>query len=208
MSLSWGNQTLQIIDRLGYGTKLAIIRHSERPSFDNLPYSEWDIAELTTKGYDVAVEFGKILGIMSKVKNVQVFGWGLKRCQLTAMAISKGAEQAGCRVTGPSPISLKSPIADRVEYEGALHSGQWESFLTSWLENSNKNQTAMVPIDRYAKEIFGSLLRSGIISSDSITIIATHDLHILPLMAHAFSKPQRTLDYLDGIVIQPKWDTI
>jgi hypothetical protein len=97
---------------------------------------------------------------------------------------------------------MKSPIANRSEYEKTLHSPNWDKFLASWLSKSDPEQEVMVPIDQYANHILRQILKSGITSSSVVnTVIATHDLHILPLISHSFSKPLRILDYLDGIVV-------
>jgi broad specificity phosphatase PhoE len=96
MTLPWGNQIIEMMaEPSRESPKVAIIRHSERPAFDNLPYDQWDLAELTERGIAQAMKFGEAIGSRSKSKELQTFGWGLRRCQLTAEAICRGYLKRG-----------------------------------------------------------------------------------------------------------------
>lgn len=147
------------------GQTVAIVRYSERPSFDNLPRCQWDSVELMRTGTEVATAFGAELAAEGTIKCLQTFSWGLKRSWLTSQAISHGARQAGCRVLGPSSLQLKSPIANHEEYEKAFASGQWDRFVSDWL-NGNDPQVAMVPARQYAKEVYRSLLGADLCVRD------------------------------------------
>ena len=207
-NLVWGGRVLQLLRIFrGGDQKVAVIRHSERPSFDDLPYHEWDYAGLTDKGTEAALRFGRAIGAAQNPKCLQILWWGLRRCALTAEAISEGAREEGCHVLAPSVIALKSPIAKREEYNKALHSGQWNQFIANWLLDESP-QVAMVPAQRYAKEIYRSLLAVEMRSADRITIIVTHDLHILPLVRLVFSSSSRWIDYLDGVVFRVEGEKI
>lgn len=197
-----GSRVLRLMGVLKRGLQtVAVIRHSERPSFDNLPYHEWDDAGLTDKGTKEAVRFGRSIAQTQNPKCLQISWWGLKRCALTAEAISEGARDEGCPVLGPYPIAFKSPIARREEYDKALHSGQWDQFISDWLRDESP-QVAMVPARQYAKEIYRALLAAELCSPGKITIVVTHDLHILPLARLFFPSSSRWIDYLDGMVLK------
>jgi hypothetical protein len=102
---------------------------------------------------------------------------------------------------------LRSPIANHEEYEKALASGQWDRLVSDWL-NGNDPQGAMVPARQYAKEIYRSLLRADICVPDATTIIATHDLHILPLSRYFLASSPSGVDYLDGVVLKVNRDQV
>jgi hypothetical protein len=126
---------------------------------------------------------------------------------LTSQAISEGARQAGCHVIGPSSLELKSPIANSEEYEKALASGQTDRIVSDWL-NGIDSQGAMVPARRYAKEIYRSLLGADLCVPDAATVIATHDLHILPLSRYFLASSPSGVDYLNGVVLKVNGDQV
>lgn len=154
----WGAKVLQMLRGLVGGNIVAVIRHSERPNFDNLPCHEWENVGLTTKGTIAATKFGAALSEFENAKSFQIFGWGLKRCIETAEAISKGARNGGCNIDGPSSIILKSPIADREAYDKPLFSCKWDlwdQMINDWLIDETP-QTIMLPSRQYGRDLSGT----------------------------------------------------
>jgi hypothetical protein len=201
-TLSYGRDAMRLAATLPeLDRTIILIRHSERPSFDNIPFEEWDRVGLTPKGIEAAKEFGTALATGVQASQLRLHSWGLKRCTDTAEAIVTGAAEAGVRVSGRGPISFRSPIANRAEYEIAQRSGQWEEFITGWLA-SRPTQNGMVPIREYAPVIIRELLSPELCGFGEATLIATHDLHILPLASYLFEIPIRNVGYLEGIVIK------
>jgi broad specificity phosphatase PhoE len=178
-----------------------VIRHSERPSFNNIPMEDWDNIRLTPRGVEAANDFGNALVNDVKMSNLCFYGWGLKRCMDTAESIASGADNAARKIHRIKTLHLRSPIADREEYDKSQRSGHWNEFLVRWL-SADAKQNAMVPVDEYAQDIFRELLNPKFSGSQNTSIIVTHDLHILPLVSYVFGVPIHTLDYLDGVVIR------
>ncbi len=201
-NLRWGAQIIQMLDQLdGSGNFVIMVRHSERPSFDNIPNEQWDRVDLTETGIEEARNFGRVLVAQSNVKDLQVFGWGFKRCQTTAQAICEGASHQSKRIHEPTKISLKSPIVNGDEYRKALYTLTWDKFIGDWLRD-DLQQSAMIPARKYAEEIYLSLLREDICHPSKTTVIATHDLFIIPLARYYFAKSLHNVDFLDGVVLQ------
>ena len=120
---------------------------------------------------------------------------------MTADAISIGARESGSAVDGPSPINLKHPILDLEEYNRELKSTHWEVFLDKWLRGSELIPS-MIPSDQYAKQTFRSVLKEKRLKPDGATIIATHDLYIMPLLHYAFHPKRPWIDFLDGVALK------
>jgi hypothetical protein len=199
-NLRWGSKIIQMLEELdGKGHSVIMIRHSERPDFDNIPQEQWDSVDLTEAGIAEARNFGKALVTQDKIRDLQVFGWGFKRCQTTAQAICEGATSQSNRVHKPTKISLKSPVANGNEYRKALVSLTWDKFIGDWLKDG---QSAMVPARKYAEEIYLSLLRDDVCHPGKTTVIATHDLFIIPLARYYFASSSHYVDFLDGVVLQ------
>lgn len=206
MELEWGSKILKAAEQLEAKENLVlIIRHSERPSFDNIPFEQWRHVELTGKGIDVAKSFGR--EISGRTKSLRVHHWGSKRCFMTADAISVGARENGSSVDGPNPIGLRHPILDFDDYNRELKSTHWEIFLDKWLKGKD-SIPSMIPADQYAKEILSSVMMEKRSKPESATIIATHDLHIMPLIHYAFRPEKPWIDFLDGIAIKVRGDDI
>ena len=59
-ALLYGNSVVTLTRRLRAVDRTAlIIRHSERPSFDNLPIESWDSVGLTERGVEAARDLGE-----------------------------------------------------------------------------------------------------------------------------------------------------
>ena len=205
MELEWGNKILKAAEQLKAQENLVLImRHSERPSFDNIPFEQWRHVELTGKGIEVAKGFGR--EISGRTKSLRVHHWGSKRCFMTADAISIGARENGSTVAGPDPIKLRHPILNFEDYNRELKSTHWEVFLDKWLNGDT--MPSMIPAEEYAKEIFSSVAREKKSRPEGVTIIATHDLYIMPLVHYAFRPVKPWIDFLDGIALKVHGDNI
>ena len=206
--LRWGGQIIQMLDQLdGTGNSIIMVRHSERPSFESIPHDQWDSVDLTDTGIEEARNFGRALVAHSNVKDLQVFGWGFKRCQTTARAICEGASHQSNRTHSPTKISLKSPIVNGDEYRKALYSLTWNQFIGNWLKDGTQ-PAGMIPASKYAEEIYLSLLKEDICHPSKTTVIATHDLFIIPLARYYFAESLHYIDFLDGIVLQANDDEL
>ncbi len=207
-NLRWGAEIVQMLGQLdGQGHIVIMIRHSERPSFENIPREQWDSVDLTATGIEEARNFGRALVGHHKVNDLQVFGWGFRRCQTTARAICEGATQQSNREHRHREISLRSPVVNGDEYRRALYSRPWNQFIGDWL-NDGMRQTAMIPARKYAEEIYLSLLREDICHPSKTTVIATHDLFIIPLARYYFPESLHYVDFLDGVVLQINGDQL
>ncbi|MDG6998203.1 MAG: histidine phosphatase family protein [Nitrososphaerota archaeon] len=206
MELEWGGRILKAAEQLKAQKDLVlIVRHSERPSFDNIPFEQWRHVELTGKGIEVAKSFGR--EISSSTKTLRIHHWGSKRCFMTADAISIGARENGSTVDGPSPINFKHPILDLEAYNRELKSTHWEVFLDRWLKGSD-HIPSMTAADQYAKETFCAVMSEKRSKPDGATIIATHDLYIMPLVHYAFHPKKPWIDFLDGVALKVRGDDL
>jgi broad specificity phosphatase PhoE len=202
MELQWGTKIIEAIKQLdGQENTIVLVRHSERRSFDGMPVEKWNSVLLTERGIEAAKQFGKAVTTDAAVKDLRVHHWGLKRCVMTADAISQGAIEAGSNVSGPTAIQLKSPIVVQKEYQKEIGSVRWEKFVDEWLRASGP-QFGMMSSDQYAKEILRELRNEKKSSPSGATIIATHDLHIIPLIKYVFHETQPWIDFLDGIAVK------
>ena len=208
MQLEWGEKIIQAVKQLdGLESTILIVRHSERPSLEGVPYEQWNSVDLTQRGIEAARRFGNVLTSDDAKKTNRTHHWGSKRCATTADAISNGARETGCRVQGPIPIPLKSPILDAVEYRKDLLQNRWKAFMMKWLDSS-KTQSAMIPAIEFAKDIFASLLEAKPFSAGEAMIIATHDIHVIPLISYVFRPNAPWVDYLDGLVMKKYPDNV
>jgi broad specificity phosphatase PhoE len=206
MELEWGNKILKAAEQLQAQENLVLIlRHSERPSFANIPFEQWRHVELTGKGIEVAKSFGR--EISSRTKSLRVHHWGSKRCFMTADAISIGARENGSNVNGPDPVNLRHPILNFDDYNRELKSTHWETFLEKWLKGKEPIPS-MIPADQYAKEILRSVVREKRSKPEGATIIATHDLYIMPLIHYTFRPEKPWIDFLDGIALKVRGDDV
>lgn len=208
MQLEWGEKIIQAVKQLdGLENTILIVRHSERPSLEGVPFEQWNSVDLTQRGIVGAKRFGNALASYDGIKTIRTHHWGSKRCATTADAISIGAREAGCSVHGPSPIQLKSPILDDVEYRKDLMQSRWKAFMMKWLD-STRTQSAMIPAAEFAKDIFSSLLEAKAFGDGEATIIATHDIHVIPLISYIFHPNAPWVDYLDGLVMKKYPDKV
>ncbi len=185
--------------------RLAVIRHAKRPDIISLE-NERDLS-ITKEGYAAAVKFGKEIGVSDSTLQFQIFSWGSRRVIETAEAITIGLKQAKRNAIGPSQIFFASPMKNSKEYERAFYSGHWNEFIENWMNGKNP-QTAFYPVEEYAKTTYRSLLDEKYCTTGKVTIIVTHDLHIMPLIKYAFPSFCCWLKYLDGIVLKDDGDKI
>ncbi len=178
-----------------------LIRHSERPSFDAVPFGEWDKVSVTERGVHAARDFGGLLARSAGGSKLRVYSWGQKRCVDTAGAIAKGAKDADCCAVEERALRLPSPIQNREKDDRTIQSAAWEEGVLNWL-GAGIEQDIMVPINTYAPVIVRELLGASVCGNREVAVVATHDLHIIPLLSHIFGAPIREVDYLDGLVIK------
>ena len=208
MQLEWGEKIIQAVKQLdGLEDTILIVRHSERPSLEGIPYEQWNSVDLTQRGIEAARRFGTALTSADAIRSIRIHHWGSKRCVTTADAISFGAREAGCSVHGPTPIPLRSPISNDVEYRRELSRTHWKSFMMNWLDET-RTQSAMIPATEFAKDIFHSLLEAKPSGDGGATIITTHDIHVIPLISYAFHPNTPWVDYLDGLVMKKYPDKV
>ena len=188
----------------GIDRKVVVIRHAERPEIKSLK----DDSELgiTPDGYIAAIQLGEDLGVSQKTSNFQVFSWGSRRVIETAKAISIGLAKTKTNVIGPNKFDYPSPVRNREEYEKAFALDNRDEYVQLWL--SGKNQLAFSPVQTYAKATYQSLIDEKYCSSGKVTIIVTHDLHIMPLIKYVFPSFNSWIEYLDGIVMKDNGDRI
>lgn len=200
--LLYGNSVVDLVRRLdAVNRTVLIVRHSERPSFDDVPIQAWDGVGLTERGIEAARSFGRALAQDGGILTMGAYGWGLKRCLDTADAIAAGAREKGCRISGQGTLAFGSPIADRRKYDLALGSGHWEEFVDDWLRGTAQDG-ALVPADRYATGFLRELFDRQLPESEGVSLIVTHDLQIYPLVGFLLGIPILKLDFLNGLIIK------
>lgn len=208
MELRWGNKIIQAIRQLdGQEKTIVLVRHSERPSFDGMPVELWNSVELTERGIEEAKRFGMAVSTDGAVRNLRVHHWGLKRCVMTADAISIGASKAGSNVHGPTAIHLISPIVNHKDYQKEVGGVPWDVFVNNWLSVAGPQFGMMAP-PQFAKEILRSLRNEKLTAPGGATLVATHDLHIIPLIKYVFNETQPWIDFLDGIALKVDSDKV
>jgi broad specificity phosphatase PhoE len=144
----------------GRSKTVVLVRHSERPHFGNLAREQYNSVGLTDNGIKEAEAFGKHMVTEGKLEAIRIHSWGLKRCEMTAEAVARGVMMTNCKVVGPAPIRLPSPVADRREFDRILDLGRWDEFLINWLEYAEP-EPAMIPAREYSCIILDSLLDGG-----------------------------------------------
>ena len=181
---------------------VVVVRHSERPDFAGVPTKDWNDVGMTNNGFEAAKMMGRALAQITETSQLDSYGWGLKRCLDTANAIAAGATAAGYSSAYMGPVHMKSPIANREIYDRQLGTMALEETILDWL--NEKDQNVFVSVREYTREILGRLIAVQSKDLDAFTVVATHDLHILPLLSGIFGKPIRYIEYLDGLVIWPE----
>ena len=183
---------------------IAVIRHSERPSFNKIPTEKWADVTITDRGIEAAKKFGKALGNQAVPPNsLKVYYTGQRRCADTAAAIATGIGQSA----GPEERGLNfiSPIADAAKYDDMLKNGRWKELLDGWLSSDN-SYDCMTPVSLYTREFFRKLTSLGYSHGSNVVVIVAHDLQIFPLVSKIFGKNITNIDYLEGPVISKKKD--
>jgi broad specificity phosphatase PhoE len=177
-----------------------VLRHSERVSFHNVPMNQWNAAGITENGARAAGVLGGLLVENTGARRAQVFSWGQRRCEETARAIASAMARGGTDVRAPGRLTLQGPIADYSAYERFILSGRTSEMLDRWQRGEDVNGS-LVPVSEYAPKVLREILNFGDHTDGQLCLIATHDLHILPLACYALRDVVQPPDYLDGIVI-------
>lgn len=203
-----GSNVLELIDQLdARESSVAVIRHSARHDFGNLSPSEWDKVMLTDRGVEAAVRFGQYAAGRLGIRKMSVYGWGSARCQDTARAISEGASAGGCQVPAVRKISLGSPVADRALYSRMLRENEWEKMLHGWLDGGEGN-SPLIPASTYAESVFSRMINEGVVEEGRFSIVATHDLYVMPLIRRFLGNAPHEIAFLDGIILKFSGDEI
>lgn len=201
--LIYGGRVIQHLDSIPeIGSTLIIVRHSERPSFGGMPVEEWDFVTINERGRSAATSFGRALAERRKDQKLDVRSWGLRRCVETAECIAAGAKEVGYHAPQVTPLGLRGPVSDIEAYNDLMRRGVWTEMLTGWLGRGAYE--SMVPMNEYASEVLSALLNSEFHARQrgDTTIIATHDINILPLATFLHKRPVMKVDFLDGIVLK------
>lgn len=205
MTLSWGQWIIDYFRRAPNArSSIAVVRHSERPDFKNIPVEKWNTTSLTENGKKVAMELGSRLVRDAGFQSLTSEGWGLDRCVLTARLIAEGAYDAGCRNVRFAEITeLPSPVANEEKYGQQLRTGKYREMIEAWLAPGTVSDV-MTSYDFYTVNVVNTLLDRHLTGKKGLTIVATHDLHILPLIRSIFGLKLTAIDFLDGIIISRK----
>lgn len=179
----------------------AIIRHSERPDFRDIPVEKWNSTLLTDNGERTAVKFGTALINEAGASSVAAEGWGLERCQLTAEKISEGAKLAGSAGSlYKTLLGLHSPISNYELYRKYLEDDRYFQMVSEWF-STEPYSGPMKAFRPYSMDTISSVVRDHLHSEGGPTIIVTHDLYILPLLNHVFDTQVTEVDFMDGILM-------
>lgn len=209
MYSSYGKWIVKRISEIPVDFELAaIIRHSERPDFKDIPPEKWNSTLLTSYGEESALDFGKALVNEAGASSVAAKGWGLKRCQLTAERIAEGAIQAGSNESRFSSIlEFPSPISDLELYRKYLKEGKYFDLVRDWF-SANSSMNAMRPYGPYSRDIISRIVKDHMSSEKRVTVIVTHDLHVLPMLNQVFGTNLTEVDFMDGILIARNSDRL
>lgn len=185
----------------------AIIRHSERPDFRNIPTELWNKVLLTPEGEKVATEFGTALVNESGIPSMNVHGWGLERCIITAEKIAEGARSAGIDGKYSTLYDLQSPIKDIVLYRKFLNAGKYDIMVEDWL-SSNNTDGPFWPFGQYSRRTISKVAKEHMQLINNVTVIVTHDLYILPMLNDIFGVRTTEVGFLDGILMAQGGDEL
>lgn len=161
---------------------------------------EWNSVGITENGFAAAKELGGSLVRNAKISRATVYGWGLRRCVETAAAIALGLGDEGAIVRSMGNLDLKGPISDHSVYDDMIRTGRMQEMLDSW-QRAEDVKRSLIPIAEYGPMVFRAILDQATSRRDELTLVVTHDMHILPLASHAMRTTVDLPDYLDGLVI-------
>lgn len=179
---------------------IAVVRHSERASFHNIPIDEWESIGITENGYLVAKNLGKSLAKVGGFSRANIYSWGALRCVETAVAVAQGLVEEGVSARSPGNLTLRGPVSDYAAFKEFLTSGRWTEMLESW-QSGRDVKGSLMPVAEYAPMIFKEILHPRTSPREELSLIATHDINVLPLVRHAIKANVDPPDYLDGLVI-------
>ena len=201
MYFGYGKWIIEFMSKPPRDSELTIIiRHSERPDFKNIPMSLWNRVLLTQRGEEAATEFGVALAVEAHFSSITAHGWGLERCVKTAKNIVDGAISAGSNAVYTTLTDFKSPIENLDLYNNYLQTGKYIDMIEDWF-SSNPTMSPFTPYDQYSRHIILRLINEHMQLTNNLTVIVTHDLHILPLLNYVFGSKTRELGFMDGIII-------
>lgn len=186
----------------------AIIRHSERPDFSNIPVEQWNSVQLTKEGELAARDFGSALVRDAGIARIEAHGWGLERCLVTARKIAEGARLAGSSRSRYSAITdFRMPISDVKLYRKYLEENNYHRMLMEWL-SADPSQTPLIPYVDYSRHILYRVVNELMKGKGSMTVISTHDLYILPILNDIFGLLKTDVGFMDGILISRNRDSL
>lgn len=201
MYLGYGEWIIERLLKFPKNSSLAIlIRHSERPDFNNIPINSWNSVLLTQRGEEVATEFGAALVSEDHFYSVNAYGWGLERCTATAKKIVEGAVSAGSNAVCSTLADFQSPIQNLELYNHYLQSGKYLDMIENWFSTDNA-YSPFHPYTLYSKGIISRIVNECMQLNQTITVIVTHDLHILPILNDIFGGRTTEIGFMDGIII-------
>lgn len=180
--------------------KVAVLRHSLRISFANVPMDLWDEIGITERGVEVARNLGRSLADDGDASTLNVYGWGMKRCHETADAIAEGAKERGRPVRREGSISLEGPIFDFAAYKEWILAGKYREMLDVW-QRAGDTRGSLTPVAEFSPRVFREILDPKISPPGEASVVVTHDFYLFPIACHAFGKLVEIPDYLDGLVL-------
>lgn len=209
MYSKYGEWIVGAIEELPDASRMAaIIRHSERPEFTNIPVDQWNAVQLTREGELAAKDFGSALVREAGVGRVDSRGWGLERCMVSARKIAEGARLAGSSKSRFSPITdFRMPISDIKSYRKYLKDNNYHRMLMDWLR-PDAVKSPLIPYVDYSRHILSRVVNERMKTAGSIAVISTHDLYILPIMNDIFGLLQTEVGFMDGILIAENGDSL
>jgi broad specificity phosphatase PhoE len=164
---------------------------------------QWDSIGITENGASAARRLGRSLAGVAGFPRVNVVSWGQSRCAETATAVAEGLTEGGASVSAAATLNLNGPISDHSAYKEMITSNRWQEVLELW-QRAASTKGSLTPIAEYASSSFTEILASTTSPPNQLTLIVTHDLHILPLARHAAGTKVPLPDYLDGFVISER----
>ncbi|MDD1711536.1 MAG: histidine phosphatase family protein [Methanoregulaceae archaeon] len=179
-----------------------LIRHSNRPSFEGVPYHIRPHVELTPEGVENARRFGSSLAPVVEGKRIHLLHTPATRCRMTAMAIREGlspGKTAGIGI-GQAP-QIADPVRDLDQFRHLNEQYGWHELIRRWLDGQ-VDDGVLWNASWYSDELLKQVLNGPGFHSGEVRIVVAHDITLFPLIHTYFGRYMTTIDYLHGIVVK------
>lgn len=197
------NPVFRLLSRIPEKDRTVIlVRHSDRPSFEGVPYDVRPFVELTRDGIAHARFFGASLAAAAPGRHIHILHTPAVRCHMTAHAIRDGlSPENSARIgIGDAPL-IADPVRDLDRFRQLNEQYGWHGMIRLWLDGQ-VDDDVLWNARWYSDALVRQVLDGPAFRPGEIRVVIAHDITLFPLIHAFFGRSITTIGYLHGIVIK------